>query len=117
MSRVIVIANQKGGVGKTTTAVNLAASLAVMEKNVLVVDCDPQANASSGFGVYPEQVEHNLYSVLGDPGRVRDAVYKTSIPYLSRDSGASGYGRCGSWTLVNQPKREYFLKENVKAGG
>ena len=113
MSRVIVIANQKGGVGKTTTAVNLAASLAVMEKNVLVVDCDPQANASSGFGVYPEQVEHNLYSVLGDPGSVRDAVYKTSIPYLSVIPGHQDMV-AAELDLVNQPKREYFLKKMLE---
>lgn len=113
MSRVIVVANQKGGVGKTTTAVNLAASLAVMERNVLVVDCDPQANASSGFGVYPEQQKENLYTVLGDPGRVHKAVCKTSIPFLSvipahQDLVATDLD------LVNQPKREFFLKRMVE---
>ncbi|MCK9241070.1 ParA family protein [Desulfocurvus sp.] len=113
MSRIIVVANQKGGVGKTTTAVNLAASLAVMEKNVLVVDCDPQANASSGFGVYPEQVKDNLYTVLGDPSQVRRAIYKTSIPYLSvlpahQDLVAA------ELDLVNQPRREYFLRQLVE---
>ncbi len=113
MSRVIVVANQKGGVGKTTTSVNLAASLAVMEKTVLVVDCDPQANASSGFGVYPEKLRENLYTVLGDPSRIKKAICKTSIPYLSvipahQDLVAA------ELDLVNQPKREYFLRKMLE---
>lgn len=110
MSRIIVVANQKGGVGKTTTSVNLAASLAVMEKSVLVVDCDPQANASSGFGVYPDQVKDNLYTVLGDPDRVKQAVCKTNMPYLSVIPGHQDMV-AAELDLVNQPKREYYLRE------
>ena len=83
MARRIVVANQKGGVGKTTTAVNLGASLAVMEKRVLVVDCDPQGNASSGLGFYPSDKRANIYSALFEPENVRSSIVATAIPFLS----------------------------------
>jgi chromosome partitioning protein len=81
VARYIVVANQKGGVGKTTTAVNLASCLAVMEKRVLLVDCDPQGNASSGLGFYPGDDRENIYSVLFHPRRVERAVYQTEVPF------------------------------------
>ncbi|GFK95363.1 Sporulation initiation inhibitor protein Soj [Fundidesulfovibrio magnetotacticus] len=109
MARCIVIANQKGGVGKTTTAVNLAAALAVMEKKTLLVDCDPQANASSGVGIYPEQVRENLYSVLYEPDKAREAVYETTLPYLYVLPATSDLV-AADIELVDKQNRENFLK-------
>jgi chromosome partitioning protein len=83
MSRVVAIANQKGGVGKTTTAVNLGASLAVAEQRVLLVDLDPQGNASTGVGMSPgdEEVEGSYELLLNEVGAA-DVIYETEMPYM-----------------------------------
>ena len=82
MGKIIAVANQKGGVGKTTTTINLAASLATLEKTVLVVDADPHANASSGLGVDIKEVDCSLYECIIDHTDVKEAIYTTDIDGL-----------------------------------
>ena len=113
VARIIVVANQKGGVGKTTTAVNLGASLAVMEKKVLLVDFDPQGNASSGLGFYPGDKRENVYSVLFDPKKGSRAVYETGIPFLYLLPSTQDLVGA-EVELADKFGREYYLKELIE---
>ena len=109
MGNIIALANQKGGVGKTTSTINLAASLATLEKSVLVVDADPQANASSGLGVDLKEVECSIYECIVNRADVHDAIYTTDIEGL--DVIPSHIDLVGAEVeMLNIDEREYVLK-------
>ncbi|HKJ92826.1 MAG TPA: AAA family ATPase [Longimicrobiales bacterium] len=111
MSRVIAIANQKGGVGKTTTAINLGACLAVAERKTLVVDIDPQGNATSGLGIERTKIERSIYDVLVDGVAVREIAHEqVHFPFL--DVAPSTRDLVGAEVeLVSKPNRELVLRE------
>lgn len=114
MSKIIAIANQKGGVGKTTTAINLAASLAVLEYKTLLIDADPQSNSTTGNGLDLRKVQVSLYDCLVNDVGLQQAVVQTDTPNLHiLPSHLDLVG--AEIELINHPNREYMLKQLLES--
>ncbi len=112
MNKIIAIANQKGGVGKTTTAINLSAALAEKGKRILVIDSDPQGNATSGFGVDKNELENTIYELLLGECSIQDVIIKDVLPNLSiipANVNLAG----AEIEMIGVDKKEYKLKHEV----
>jgi len=112
MSRIIAIANQKGGVGKTTTAINLTAALGELGKKVLAVDMDPQGNLTNGVGLNKDELENSVYDILCGKGRIEDCIHAQVLENLDVLPGNINLSAM-ELELVNEEDREFILKKEV----